>query len=118
MTAFKQEDPEALDFSDVITPVEARKLVEQGVLVRARLFPARSGKPDDPDDIGYLPPHVLEAKDYIEDQLKELTIKMDHEKLRIEAEYEDESLVPSRIVYMRYGRGPGMGNMAFILEIW
>lgn len=118
MTAFEQEEPEALDFSDVTTLAKARELVEQGVLVRVRLFLARSGTPDDPEDIGYLPPHVLEAKDYIEDRIKALALNQDHDKLRIEAEYEDQSLVPSRIVYMRYGQRPGKGNMAFILEIW
>ncbi|MFN3475351.1 MAG: hypothetical protein ACK4ZW_15020 [Blastomonas sp.] len=118
MTASAGEEPEALDFTDVTTLAMARALAKQGVLVRVRLFPARSGRPNDPEDIGYLPPHVLEAKDYIEEQIKELSARKDHDKLRIEAEYEDQSLVPSRIVYMRYGQGPGMGNMAFILEIW
>jgi hypothetical protein len=118
MTESEGEEPEALDFAEVTTPAKARALVKQGVLVRVRLFPARSDTPHDPEDIGYLPPHVLEAKRYIEDQLEALAIMKDHEKLRIEAEYQDQSLVPSRLVYMRYGQGPGMGDMAFILEIW
>lgn len=113
-TASAREEPEALDFSDVTTLAKARALAKQGLLVRVRLFPACSGRPD--EDTGYLPPHVLEAKDCIEEQIKGLSARKDHDKLWVEAEYEDQSLVPSRIVYMRYG--PGTGNMAFILEIW
>jgi hypothetical protein len=75
--------PPILYFPNVTIPTKATKLVRQGVLVRVRLFPARSGKPDDSDDIVYLPSHVLEAKAYIEDQLKELALKKDHHSLSL-----------------------------------
>lgn len=117
-TRAPETEPMALDFSDVTSEAKARKLVKQGVLVRVRLFPERYGGPDEPENIGYLPPHVLEAKEYIEDQLGELAETKGHNKLRIELEHVGQSIVPVRMVYMCYGQSPGMGDMAFILEIW
>lgn len=111
-------EEEALDFSDVTSVAEAEALVETGDLVRALLFPARYGGTDDPENMGYLPVHVLEGKDYIEDQLEELAIKRGFDKLVMQPTFDHECMVPNRIVYMCSSQDGTKGETAMILEIW
>ena len=111
-------EEDALDFSGVNSMAEAEELVEQSALVKALFFPARYGGTDHPENMGYLPVHVLGAKEYIEDQLEELATKRGLDKLVMQPTHDCESIVPNRIVYMCSSQDGTKGEMAMILEIW
>ena len=85
------------DFSAITTKAAARKLVRKGELVEIYFFPLELGGPDEPHNIGYVPPFAAEARELLLGtlvrQMKEGLI----DQMEVEPDYQGKSIVPARI---------------------
>lgn len=105
------------DYSEVTSKKAARERVRRGELVETRLYPAELGGRDDPENVIYLPPAVMEARALaiatVERQAEQDLI--DH--LEVDADYKGKSIVPSEITIRgTHRRLPGVLQVS--VHVW
>lgn len=93
--------PEAVnpgpDFSTVTSKAAARKFVRTGDLVEIHFFPVELGGPDEPHNIGYVPPFAAEARQLL---LRTLIRQMKEgliDQMVVEPDYRGASIIPTRL---------------------
>lgn len=105
------------DFSAVTSKAAANRLVREGLLVKIRFFPAELGGPNDPHNIGYIPPAAEEARQLLIGTLCRFTDEDLIDQLDVQADYKGESIVPSRI-RLTATHSRGGEPVSAVVEIW
>lgn len=112
-------DVTAPDFTGITTKAAANRLVREGRLVKIHLFPTELGGPvKEWSNIGYITPEAAEARDLL---IAALESDLDEERidqLRIEPDYRDTSIIPTRIRFKAWHSQRAGGDFEMVLEVW
>jgi hypothetical protein len=106
-----------LDFSDVTSVEDAKRLEARGELVKILLFPEEFGGEDVPANVVYVPEVTAEIKNMITGTLIRFVEEDLIDNLSVEPEYKGKSVVPSRIV-MKATHHTKEGQFIPAIEIW
>ena len=117
MAQEKDRAPE--DFTTITTKAAANRLAREGRLVKIHLFPTELGGPaKERYNISYIPPEAAEARDLL---ISVLESDLDEERIdqmRIEPDYRDNSIIPTRIRFKAWHSQRAGGEFEMVLEVW
>ncbi|MBK7161308.1 MAG: hypothetical protein IPH79_01900 [Sphingomonadales bacterium] len=106
-----------LDFSDVTSVEDAKRLEAKGELVKILLFPEEFGGADIPANVVFVPEAAADAKALITETLIKYVEDDLINKLTVEPEYKGNSFVPSRIV-MKASHSDKHGGFEPTIKVW
>lgn len=96
------------DYSSIVSSRAAEEACQQGLLVKTLLLPSELGGQDRPENVVFIPPHVLEIKSNATAELL-AAIRSGMNDVAVTPEYRGMSFVPTmiRISAANSGMPPG-----------